>query len=48
MRLLAISDLHLASADKGRATATHQVAGLIALLRQVRDAAIPQAESGWR
>ena len=33
---------------KGRMTATHQVAGLIALLRQVRDAAIPQAPSGWK
>ena len=43
-----VGEAHLASAAKGLATATHQVAGLIALLRQVRDAAIPQAESGWR
>ena len=41
-------EAHLATADKGRATAAHQVAGMIALLRQVRDAAIPQAASGWK
>ena len=43
-----VGEAHLASAEKGRMTATHQVAGLIALLRQVRDAAIPQAPSGWK
>ena len=32
-----VGDAHLATAEKGRATCEHQVAGFVALLRQVRD-----------
>lgn len=32
-----VGEAHLASAEKGAATCAHQVAGLIALLRQLRD-----------
>lgn len=42
-----VGEAHLASAEKGRATVTHQIAGMIALLRQLRDTALPAAPSGW-
>jgi len=36
-----VGDAHLASADKGRATAAHQVAGFIAMLRDLTNMAPP-------
>ncbi|WP_341366792.1 creatininase family protein [Yoonia sp. BS5-3] len=38
-----VGDASLATAEKGRATAEHQVAGFVALLRQVRDMPLPDA-----
>ncbi len=38
-----VGDATRATAEKGRATAAHQVAGFIALLRQVEAAALPRA-----
>ena len=39
-----VGEAHLATADKGRATCEHAVAGMIALLRQVRDWPLPPFE----
>ena len=38
-----VGDAHLATADKGRATAAHQVAGFIAMLRKLREMPLPDA-----
>jgi creatinine amidohydrolase len=37
-----VGDASIATAQKGAATAAHQVAGFIALLRQVRDTPLDQ------
>ena len=37
-----VGDAHRATAEKGRATAVHQVAGFLDMLRQVRDMAPPR------
>ena len=37
-----VGDAHLASADKGRATAAHQVAGFIAMLRDLVQMPLPR------
>jgi creatinine amidohydrolase len=36
-----VGDASIATTDKGRATAAHQVAGFVDLLRQVEAAALP-------
>jgi len=36
-----VGEAHLATAEKGVATCAHQVAGFIAMLRQIRDMAVP-------
>lgn len=38
-----VGDASIATAEKGRATADHQVAGFVDLLRQVRDMPVPSA-----
>nr|WP_256372966.1 creatininase family protein [Pseudoruegeria sp. HB172150] len=40
-----VGDASKATADKGRATAAHQVEGFIGLLRKVRDMALPEVEA---
>lgn len=42
-----VGDARAGTAEKGLATAEHQVAGFIDLLRDVRDMAVPEAPSGW-
>ena len=42
-----VGEAHLATAEKGRALARHQVAGFVALVRQVAAAQVPEAPTGW-
>lgn len=42
-----VGNASIGTAEKGAATADHQVAGFINMLRDVRDTAIPEAPTGW-